>query len=144
MVDKREVRDRAEAAVADALTGEGFAVINLNELVDNTPFMDLLASRTGRRLLVQVKGTTTTTGKFGAPPAKARALVKFATALDCDALYAFVQLGADETLIRWATAEHVAAIAEQAVEEYHGILRYHILIDEIEAASVSDLFSTID
>lgn len=85
MANRKEISDRAEAAAAQALSTAGFAVTNLNHLAENCPFMDLLARAGQHRLLVQVKGTTTRHGKFGAPPHTARALARLAAELDCHA-----------------------------------------------------------
>jgi hypothetical protein len=48
---------RAEAAVTRELEAAGFTVKNLNDLVGNCPFADLLARNAATRLPIQVKAT---------------------------------------------------------------------------------------
>lgn len=73
-VEKMKIGEQAEDAAEAVLTAAGWEVINLNRLARNFRFADLLAKRGSTRLLVQVKGTTTDEGKFGAQPEPARAL----------------------------------------------------------------------
>ena len=70
--EKMRVGDQAEEAAEAALAAAGWDVINLNRLAKNFRFADLLAKRGATRVLVQVKGTTTGEGKFGALPEPAR------------------------------------------------------------------------
>lgn len=51
-------------------------------------FVDQLATKAGKRSLVQVKGSNE--GKYFTPPQKAQALDSFALALGCQAIYAFI------------------------------------------------------
>jgi hypothetical protein len=103
---------RAEAAVTRHLETAGFTVRNLNDLVGNCPFADLLARRDEARLLIQVKGTVTAEGKFTTPPARVRALEVISAELGCRAIYAFAHLVTDSPVIRFATAADVAALAD--------------------------------
>lgn len=141
MANRKEIADRAEAAVAAALEAEGFTVVNLNQLAGNCPFMDLLARRGTDRLLVQVKGTTTAAGKFGTPPHTARALHTVAAELDCYAIYGFAHLVMNGLVIRFATAAEVAMLAEEDEAAYLRRNRYHVNIDQftVEASRIDEL-----
>ncbi|WP_229881852.1 hypothetical protein, partial [Streptomyces viridiviolaceus] len=55
-------------AAETVLTAEGWEVINLNKLARNFRFADLLAKQGSARLLVQVKGTTTSEGLVFSEP----------------------------------------------------------------------------
>lgn len=70
---RRSTGHRAEAAVTRELQAAGFTVTNLNDLVGNCPFADLLARKATTRLLIQVKGTVTIEGSSEPrPPGCAR------------------------------------------------------------------------
>jgi hypothetical protein len=126
---------RAEAAVTASLEACGFTVTNLNDLVGNCPFADLLARKAVTRLLIQVKGTVTPEGKFGTPPARVRALETISTELGCHAIYAFVHLTASDPVIRFATASEVAVLATEEEAAYNGINRYHVTIDQFHGTA---------
>jgi hypothetical protein len=130
MVDRKEVCVRSEAAVTEVLRARGYVVTNLNELTGNCPFMDLLARKGADRLLIQVKGTTTDWGGFTTPPHTVWALHRFATELDCPALYAFVHFVTAEPVIRFATAADVALLAEEDEAANAGKNRFHVRIDQ--------------
>jgi hypothetical protein len=130
MVNRKDVGDGAEAKVEGELEMAGFTVTNLNDLVGNCPFADLLARRSGTRVLVQVRGTTTLAGKFGAPSQGAHALDRFAAELDCCALYAFVHFVGEGPVIRFATAAEVATLAEKDEAAYVGRNRFHVNIGQ--------------
>jgi len=139
---------RAEAAVTRELEAVGFTITNLNDLVGNCPFADLLAREGATRLLIQVKGTVTDEGKFGTPPGRVRALEAISTELGCHSIYAFAHLAADNTTIRYARAAEVAKLAEEWEAEYllthQKPPRYHWNIDEFDVAvdRISDLLTT--
>lgn len=125
---------RAEALVAVELESVGFTVTNLNALVGNCPFADLLARRSATRLLVQVKSTTTDDGKFGAPAPRARGLHAIGAELDCQTIYAFVHLlAAQPPQIRYATAVDVADLAEADETTYVATNRYHVNMSQLTA-----------
>ncbi|MFB7908416.1 hypothetical protein ACFC1T_18465 [Kitasatospora sp. NPDC056076] len=130
--EKMQVGERAEEEAEAALAAAGWEVINLNRLAKNFRFADLLAKRGATRLLVQVKGTTTDEGKFGALPGPARALHELARHLDAQAVYALVRLAADGSVVRFGTAENAAAIADDRTANYRGTLRYHLFISDFE------------
>lgn len=123
---------RAESAVAQELETVEFDVTNLNDVVGNCPFADLLAHQDSTRLLVQVKGTVTIGGKFGAPPHRVRGLDAIGTALGCHAIYAFVHFTADEEIIRFATAADVAALADEDEAATAGVNRFHVNIHQFD------------
>ena len=127
---------RAEAAVTKNLEAAGFEVKNLNELAGNCPFADLIAHRDDHRLLIQVKGTVTTEGKFGAPPGRVRNLAAIADALGCGSVYAFAHLASPIPIIRYATAADVAKLADAAEAAYPGVNRYHVTIAQVHADDV--------
>ncbi|MEV8336569.1 hypothetical protein [Streptomyces niveus] len=106
-------------------------MVNLNKLVKNR-FADLLAKRGSTRVMIQVKGTETGGGKFGALPEPARALHALASHLDAHAVYALVHLTPNGPVIRFGTAEDAAALADQRIADYPGILRFHLFIDGFE------------
>lgn len=132
---RRTTGRRAEAAVTRELEAVGFTVKNLNDLVGNCPFADLLARSAATRLLIQVKGTVTSEGKFGTPPIRVRALEAISTELGCHAIYAFAHLAADSPVIRFATAAEVAVLADEEEAAYEGINRYHVTIDQFEVTA---------
>lgn len=103
---------RGEAAVTGELRAAGFTVMNLNDLVGNYPFADLLARGDMTRLLVQVKATKTKKGKFGTPPGRVRGLEVISTELGCHAIYAFVHFTGDDAVILYERAAEVAELAE--------------------------------
>ncbi|MEJ8654825.1 hypothetical protein WKI65_44005 [Streptomyces sp. MS1.AVA.3] len=107
-------------------------MVNLNKLVKNFRFADLLAKRGTTRFMIQVKGTETDEGKFGALPEPARALHALAGHLDAYAVYALVHLVPDGPVIRFGAAEEVAALADQRIADYAGTLRFHLSIDDFE------------
>jgi len=137
MAAKGAIGQKAEEIVAQALVSKGYEITNLNSLVRNCPFMDLLATKPkrrgpARRLLVQVKGTTNAKMWFGAQPSRARALDQFASAFGCTAEYAFVYVdtvGA-RPVVQFAAAKDVAQMAEEAEESYPGTNRYHVAISQ--------------
>jgi hypothetical protein len=137
---------RAEDLVAQELAAAGFTVVNLNDLVGNCPFADLLARKGPTRLLVQVKGTETDEGKFGTPPRRVRALEAISTELGCEAIYAFVHLTVANPTIRYAAAAQVAVLADEEEEAYWGILRYHVVIDQFDVTvdQISSLWEMED
>ncbi|MEU8315014.1 hypothetical protein [Micromonospora sp. NPDC049033] len=141
MVDRVAVGRTAEAAVADVFRSIGYEVINLNELVGNCPFADLIATKVGLRLLVQVKGTTTADGLFGTPPERVRALMAITEALDCLPIYAFCHLTGTDPVIRFADAATVATLAEADEAAYDGVNRYHVNIGQfpVDAKHVGQL-----
>ncbi|MER5889679.1 hypothetical protein ABT160_38130 [Streptomyces sp. NPDC001941] len=128
--EKAQVGAEAEAAAQAALVAAGWEVVNLNELAKNFRFADLLAKQGSTRLFVQVKGTTTQEGKFGALPERAQGLDGFAECLDAIALYALVHLTSDGPVIRFGHAQQVAALAAKRIAAYHGTLRYHLYITD--------------
>lgn len=128
--EKVRVGAAAEAAAQAALAATGWKVVNLNELANNFRFVDLLAKQGSTRLLVQVKGTTTSEGKFGALPDRARGLDVLAEELDAIALYALVHLTAGGPVIRFGHAQQVASLAAERIAAYHGTLRYHLYITD--------------
>ncbi len=130
---------RAEAAVTKNLEAAGFEVKNLNELAVNCPFADLIARKDDHRLLIQVKGTVTADGKFGAPPERVRNLAAIADALDCGSVYAFAHLVSANPVIRYATAADVAELADEAEAAYEGINRYHVTITQVHADDVREV-----
>jgi hypothetical protein len=132
---RRATGQRAEAAAAADLQAEGFTITNLNDLVGNCPFADLIARRGEIRILIQVKGTETTEGKFGTPPARVRSLEAISTELGCHAIYAFVHLAEDGPVIRFATASYVAELAVEAEADYPGINRYHVDISQFDVTA---------
>jgi hypothetical protein len=132
---RRATGQRAEAAATRDLQAEGFTVTNLNDLVGNCPFADLIARKDGTRMLIQVKGTETVDGKFGTPPARVRSLEAISTQLDCKAIYAFVHLVEGDLVIRYATASAVAELADEAEAAYPGINRYHVGIGQFDVAA---------
>jgi hypothetical protein len=95
----------------------------------------LLARKDGRRVLVQVKGTTTGEGKFGTPPKRARGLAGIAQALDCYSLYAFCQFTATGPLIRFSDSTTVIRLAEQNEADYEGTNRFHVLLEHFSVES---------
>jgi hypothetical protein len=143
MVDRAAIGRTAEAAVTDVLGGIGYEVINLNELVGNCPFADLLATKAGLRLLVQVKGTTTADGLFGTPPDRVRALMAITEALDCFPIYAFCHLTDADAVIRFSDAPTVATLAEEDEAAYEGVNRYHVNIDQftVDASQIGQLLN---
>ncbi|MFF2230812.1 hypothetical protein [Streptomyces anulatus] len=128
--EKLRVGAAAEAAAEAALAAAGWKVVNLNELANNFRFVDLLAKQGSTKLLVQVKGTTTSEGKFGALPDRARGLDTLAEELDAIALYALVHLTAAGTAVRFGHAQQVASLAAERIAAYHGTLRYHLYITD--------------
>jgi hypothetical protein len=131
-----ETRDRAEAATTETLRAHGYDVTNLNDLAGNFPAADLAARRTGERLLIQVRGTTTLAGKFAAPPTKARTLCALADALDCHGLYAFVQFAkSQQQVILFETAAQVAVLAEEDETAYDGVNRYHVNVGQFDVTA---------
>ncbi|KUN90392.1 hypothetical protein AQJ67_44305 [Streptomyces caeruleatus] len=110
----------------------GWDVINLNKLAKNFRFADLLAKRGSTRVLVQVKGTTTGEGMFGALPEPARALHALAGHLEVHAVYALVRLARSGPEIRFGSAEDAAALADQRIADYPGTLRYHLYVSDFE------------
>lgn len=140
---------QAERIVEETLRSAGYDVINLNDLGDNCPYMDLLATRDGDRVLVQVKGTTTVGQKFGAPPGRARSLAAVATALGCRSVYAFVWMAREGGShdVRFATAAEVVVLTEDAIENATSKLRYHLNLGDIVEATPGSppiLASTFD
>ncbi|MFJ1662350.1 hypothetical protein [Streptomyces anthocyanicus] len=105
-------------------------MVNLNELANNFRFADLLAKQGSTKLFVQVKGTTTSEGMFGALPGRAQGLDILADELDAIALYALVQLTPDGPVIRFGHAQQVASLAAQRIAAYHGKLRHHLCITD--------------
>ncbi|MGX1972516.1 hypothetical protein [Streptomyces kronopolitis] len=142
-VEKMRVGDQAESAAETAITAAGWEVVNLNKLVKNFRFADLLAKRGSTRVMIQVKGTETGEGKFGALPEPARALHALAGHLDAHAAYALVHLAPDGPVIRFGAAEEAAALAEQRIADYPGTRRYHLFIDDFEhtAEDLQELLS---
>lgn len=128
--EKIRVGAAAEAAVEATLAAAGWEVINLNELAKNFRFADLLAKQGSTRLFVQVKGTTTSEGKFGALPERAQGLDSLAEHLDAIALYALVHLTPEGPVIRFGHAQQVASLAAERIAAYHGKLRYHLFITD--------------
>jgi Holliday junction resolvase len=139
--EKARVGAAAEAAVEAALTAAGWEVINLNELAKNFRFADLLAKQGPTRLFVQVKGTTTREGKFGALPERAQGLDSLAEHLDAIALYALVHLMPQGPVIRFGHAQQAASLAAERIAAYHGKLRYHLFITDFifEAVDLAEL-----
>ncbi|MFP3989483.1 hypothetical protein U9R90_18765 [Streptomyces sp. E11-3] len=139
--EKMRVGEQAEAAAEAALTAAGWEVINLNELAKNFRFADLLAKKGSTRLFVQVKGTTTSEGMFGALPERAQGLDSLAENLDAIALYALVHLTPHGPVIRFGHAQQVALLAAERIAAYHGKLRYHLYITDFifEAAHLAEL-----
>jgi hypothetical protein len=132
---KAETHAWAEAAAAEDLRGAGFGVTNLNELAGSFPAADLAARRAGERLLVQVRGTTKTSGDFPAPPEGARTLYALADAVDCHGIYCFVQFVGDDRVIRFDTAARVAELAE-ATEAAYGHRTYlHVNIEDFDVTA---------
>jgi hypothetical protein len=129
---RRATGQRAEAAATRDLQAEGFTVTNLNDLVGNCPFADLIARKDGTRILVQVKGTETVDGKFGTPPARVRSLEAISTELGCHAIYAFVHLADGDPVVRFAAAGEVAELADEAEADYPGTNRYHVDISQFD------------
>ena len=142
---RTETGRRAEDAVAAELRELGFTVTNLNELVGNCPFADLVARRDEIRALVQVKGTVTAEGKFGVPAERARALQTIAVELACTAVYALAHLCQEQEVIRYAGAEQVATLAEADELGYAGTNRYHVRIADfpVIAAELPALLRTL-
>lgn len=127
--DRRTATARSgEAAVTEELRAAGFSVKNLNDLVGNCPFADLLACRPATRVLVQVKATKTKKGLFGTRPGRVRALEVISTALDCRAIYAFVHFTGDDVVVRYERAAEVAVLAEADEAAYPGKNRFHVNI----------------
>jgi Holliday junction resolvase-like predicted endonuclease len=133
--EKMRVGDQAEEAAEAALAAAGWDVINLNRLAKNFRFADLLAKLGTTRVLVQVKGTTTGEGKFGALPEPARALHALASHLEAHAVYALVRLAPGGPDIRFGSAEDAAALADQRIADYPGKLRFHLFLDDFEHAA---------
>jgi hypothetical protein len=133
LTDRRRVTGhRAEAIATRDLQAEGFTVTNLNDLVGNCPFADLLARKDGTRILVQVKGTETEEGNFGAPPTRVRGLEAISTELGCHAIYAFVHLAESNPVTRFAAASKVAELADKAEADYPGTNRFHVDISQFD------------
>ncbi|MER5615879.1 hypothetical protein [Streptomyces sp. NPDC002215] len=128
--EKIRVGNEAQAAAQAALAAAGWEVIDLNKLAKNFRFVDLLAKQDSTRLFVQVKGTTTSEGKFGALPERAEGLDSLADHLDAIALYALVHLTPDGPVIRFGHAQQVASLAAKRIADYHGKLRYHLYITD--------------
>ncbi|WP_274036521.1 hypothetical protein [Streptomyces sp. MMBL 11-1] len=128
--EKVRVGAAAETAAEAALAAAGWKVVNLNELANNFRFADLLAKQGSTKLLVQVKGTTTSEGMFGALPGRARGLDFLAEELDAIALYALVHLTPDGPVIRFGHAQQVALLAAERIAAYHGTLRHHLYITD--------------
>ncbi|MFD7161361.1 hypothetical protein ACFV9C_42715 [Kribbella sp. NPDC059898] len=125
-----EIGKQAEAAAAAALRAEGFTVTDLNDVAGNWPIVDLLARIGSKRWLIQVRGTTIDWGPFRTEPAKAHQLITLAEELGCHALYAFVHFTSDNTVIRFAPATEVAALAEEDEANTAGKNRYHVNINQ--------------
>jgi len=140
--EKMRVGDQAEAAAEAELVAAGWDVTNLNKLAKNFRFADLLARRGSTRVLVQVKGTGTPEGKFGALPDPARALDSLAELLDAHAFYALVGLSSPGgPVVRFGAARNAAELADERIRDYHGKLRYHLYLSDFdhEAADLADL-----
>jgi len=127
---RRETGKLAEEIAAAKLQAQGFTVTNLNTSLGNCPFADLLARSGDTRVLVQVKGTRTPEGKFGAKPERVRALADISRELGCFSVFAFIRLPPAVETVRFASAEVVLDLAEQAEAEYEGVNRYHVSIDQ--------------
>lgn len=129
--DRRQIQHRGETATTATLEQLGYQITDLNELVGNCPFADLLATKAGDRVLVQVKTTTIPAGTFTTPPAKARALHRMAEAIGCRTSYAFVHLlpAGISPVVRFASAVRVAELADADELAYHGTNRYHVNIN---------------
>jgi len=123
---------RGEAAVGAELEAAGFAVTNLNDLVGNCPFADLLARNDTTRLLIQVKTTETIEGLFGTPPGRVRALDVISTDLGCHAICAFVHLTGGGVVILYSRAAEVAVLAEEDEAAYPGKNRFHMNINQFD------------
>jgi hypothetical protein len=139
-VRRRFVCRQAETVAGHELGAAGYAVVNLNDVVDDCPYMDLVATAGPVRILVQVRGTTTTERKFRALPKGALSLEIFAGALGCHALYAFVWMnesGGDFD-VRYELPATVRAIADAGIADYPGTLRYHLTHNNLPY-SVADL-----
>jgi hypothetical protein len=143
MVNRADVGREAEAVVAEKLRSGGFTILDLNELVGNCPFADLLARQGDRRILVQVKGTRTAGGKFGTPPQRVRALASIAEALDCQALYAFCHFTVAGPIVRFSDPSTVARLADEDAAAYARTNRYHVVIDNftVEIDQIHSLLS---
>jgi hypothetical protein len=105
---------------------------NVNRSIKtNYPVIDAVARIGTARILVQIRTTTIQEGKFTAEPEDARAVASLAAERGCHAIWEFVHITADATIIRFATANTVAALAEQAIARYPRTNRYHIWIDDL-------------
>ena len=127
---RRETGKLAEAIAAAKLEAQGFTVTNLNTSLGNCPFADLLARSDDTRVLVQVKGTRTLEGKFGARPERVKALADISRELGCFSVFALVRLVPALETVRFASAGVVHELAKQAEAEYKGVNRYHLSIDQ--------------
>ncbi|MFJ4187862.1 hypothetical protein [Kitasatospora sp. NPDC089509] len=127
----RITRERAEELVSAVLKAEGYAVTNLNQLAGNFPLADLIARRE-TRLLVQVRGTTISEGKYRTPPQKARTFNRLGVELGCPAVYAFAHLAPEQPVVRFALATEVAELAEEDEANYSGVNAFHVNIGQFE------------
>jgi Holliday junction resolvase-like predicted endonuclease len=126
------ITQRSEHVAASVLQDLGFAVTNLNDLVGNCPFADLLARKDSTRLLVQVKATQTRERKFATPPRRTRALATISVELGCHPIYAFVNLYDQLRIkVRFDVAARVAELADAAEAANQGRFNlFHVTFDQ--------------
>src|SRR5262245_51078029 len=127
VLERRKTERLAEAAALAEFLGNGWSGANANHAIRaNFPLIDLIVRRDGVRLLVQVRGSRKTRGKFSAPPAKCQKIADFAAQARYIPIFAFVDLGAGRRAIRFESALEVKSLAQADEAATPGINLFHI------------------
>lgn len=137
--------ERAEPLAIEALQAAGFTVVDLNQFAKNFPLVDFIARRGTRRLLVQVRGTTTKARWFRLAYNQVEKFIGLADALDLHAIYAFVHIDGMWPEVRFGCATDVAdAVVDGWIYGggYDGVsMDYHRFVDANLVGAIDELLS---
>jgi hypothetical protein len=143
VIERRKTERLAEAAALAELLGDGWKGANANHAIRaNFPVIDLIVWKGGTRLLVQVRGSRKTNGKFAAPPAKCQKVADFAAKGGYTGIFAFVDIRPEGTTIRFETALEVKRLAQADEAATAGTNLFHVNISQfdIDISRITELF----
>lgn len=144
VLERQKTERLTEAAALAEFLGNGWKGANANHAVrPNFPLIDLIVWKAGGpRLLVQVRGSRKTRGKFSAPPAKCQKIADFAAQGGYIPIFAFVDLRPGRRTIRFESALEVKRLAQADEAATPGVNRFHININDLDRdiSRISELF----
>jgi hypothetical protein len=143
VIEIRKTERLAEAAALAEFLGNGWKGVNANHAIRaNFPLIDLIVWKKDTRLLVQVRGSRKTRGKFSAPPAKCQKIANFAAQGGYIPIFAFVDLRPGRRTIRFESALEVKRLAQADEAATPGVNLFHVNISDLDKgiSRISELF----